>query len=206
MAATRRPCRKLAASHTRSCNPSFTYSHSENETLQVAESGGEGHLSGQTIQQPKKPKGGIHARLHRRLSGYPRSVLLLFEIQYRVQHAAAYSKTLLPQRLYIEYENLDKRPQCSSSAKTSSIQACRSQFSFAPFATRRKTAFAFDMAINQDPSSQQLAIVATCVVSPIISCLFVTIRLWTRIFVTHTIGWDDCMSTRLSISCGLDPI
>ena len=130
MTATRGPCRKLAASHTRSCNPSFTYSHSENETLGSQrvtshhitgprERLGWGHLSGQTIQQPKQTEGRYTRRTAPSflLSGYSRSVLLLFEIQYRVQHEAAYSMTLLGQRLYIEDENLDKRPQSLSSSK-----------------------------------------------------------------------------------------
>ncbi|KAF6240495.1 hypothetical protein HO173_001163 [Letharia columbiana] len=47
------------------------------------------------------------------------------------------------------------------------------------------------MVINTDPSSQQHAIVVVCIVSPIVSSLFVAIRVWTRAFVSSSIGWDD---------------
>ena len=52
------------------------------------------------------------------------------------------------------------------------------------------------MTINTDPSTQQHAIVVVCIVSPIVSSLFVAIRVWTRTFVTHSIGWDDCKLPR----------
>ena len=48
------------------------------------------------------------------------------------------------------------------------------------------------MVINTDPSTQQHTIVVVCIVSPIISGLFVAIRVWTRTFVTHSLSWDDC--------------
>ena len=56
------------------------------------------------------------------------------------------------------------------------------------------------MVINTDPSSQQHAIVIVCIVSPIVTSLFVAIRIWTRIFVTNSIGWDDCKLPRLRFS------
>lgn len=55
------------------------------------------------------------------------------------------------------------------------------------------------MVINTDPSSQQHAIVVVCIVSPIVSSLFVAIRVWTRAFVSSSIGWDDCKLPRLRL-------
>ena len=54
------------------------------------------------------------------------------------------------------------------------------------------------MAIDTDPSTQQHAIVIVSVVAPTVTTLFVAIRLWTRTFVTHSVGWDDC---KLSCLC-----
>lgn len=34
-------------------------------------------------------------------------------------------------------------------------------------------------------------IIITCVVCPIVTAIIVCIRVWTRIFVTHNLGWDD---------------
>ena len=49
------------------------------------------------------------------------------------------------------------------------------------------------MVVNTDPSTQQHAIVVVCIVAPIICTLFVAMRIWTRIFVSHSIiGGDDC--------------
>ena len=49
------------------------------------------------------------------------------------------------------------------------------------------------MVVNTDPSNQQHAIVVVCIVAPTICTLFVAMRIWTRIFVSHSIiGRDDC--------------
>ena len=53
------------------------------------------------------------------------------------------------------------------------------------------------MAIDTDPSTQQHAIVIVSIVAPIVTTLFVAIRLWTRTFVTHSLGRDDCKLPRL---------
>ena len=53
------------------------------------------------------------------------------------------------------------------------------------------------MAIDTDPSTQQHTILVVCIVSPIFSSLFVAMRLWTRAFVTHSLGKDDCKLPRL---------
>lgn len=50
------------------------------------------------------------------------------------------------------------------------------------------------MVVNNDPSTQQHTIVIVCIVSPIVSSLFVAIRIWTRTFVTHFVGWDDYLA------------
>ena len=55
------------------------------------------------------------------------------------------------------------------------------------------------MAIDTDPSTQQHAIVIVSIVAPIVTTLFVAIRLWTRTFVTHSVGYDDCKLSRLYI-------
>ena len=53
------------------------------------------------------------------------------------------------------------------------------------------------MVVDTDPSTQQHAIVVVCIVAPTICTLFVAMRIWTRIFVSHSIiGWDDCEFTR----------
>ena len=59
------------------------------------------------------------------------------------------------------------------------------------------------MTIDTDPSTQQHTIVVVCIVSPIVSSLFVAMRLWTRAFVTHSLGKDDCKLPRL---CFLDAL
>ncbi|KAF6237426.1 hypothetical protein HO173_004316 [Letharia columbiana] len=50
------------------------------------------------------------------------------------------------------------------------------------------------MVINTNPSTQQHTIVVVCIVAPIFSSLFAAIRIWTRIFITHSIGRDDYAS------------
>ena len=57
------------------------------------------------------------------------------------------------------------------------------------------------MAVDTDSSTQQHTIVVVCIVSPIVSSLFVAMRIWTRAFVTHSIGRDDCKLPRL---CSLE--
>lgn len=58
------------------------------------------------------------------------------------------------------------------------------------------------MVVDTDPSTQQHAIVVVCIVAPTICTLFVAMRIWTRIFVSHSIiGWDDCKLPRLFFDC-----
>lgn len=38
------------------------------------------------------------------------------------------------------------------------------------------------------------AIIITCVVGPVLSAIIVGIRVWTRLYVTRNIGWDDYAS------------
>lgn len=35
------------------------------------------------------------------------------------------------------------------------------------------------------------AIIITCVIGPIVATIIVFIRVWTRVVVTHNLGWDD---------------
>lgn len=55
------------------------------------------------------------------------------------------------------------------------------------------------MFINTNPSTQQHTIVVVSIVAPIFAGLFTAIRVWTRIFITHSIGWDDCKLPHLSL-------
>ena len=55
------------------------------------------------------------------------------------------------------------------------------------------------MVLGVNSPSQQPAIVATCIVSPIISSFFVTVRLWTRASITRNLSWDDCRLTLSSL-------
>ena len=55
------------------------------------------------------------------------------------------------------------------------------------------------MVVNTNPSTQQHTIVVVCIAAPIFSTLFTTIRVWTRIFITDSIGWDDCKLAHLSL-------
>lgn len=57
------------------------------------------------------------------------------------------------------------------------------------------------MVINTDPSSQQHTIVLVCIVSPIVTSLFVAIRVWTRTFVSHWVGWDDYVALITWLCC-----
>lgn len=54
------------------------------------------------------------------------------------------------------------------------------------------------MVVNADPSTEQHTIVVVCIISSIASSISVVIRLWTRIFVTHSVAWNDCKRPRLS--------
>lgn len=55
------------------------------------------------------------------------------------------------------------------------------------------------MVINTDPSTEQHTILVVCIVSPVIASLFVAIRIWTKCFITHSIGWDDRKLPRLCL-------
>lgn len=43
-----------------------------------------------------------------------------------------------------------------------------------------------------DSSSHAQVVVTACIVLPILSSVFVVVRIWTRQFITHSLGWDDC--------------
>ena len=56
------------------------------------------------------------------------------------------------------------------------------------------------MAVNPDPDSHAHEIVVAAVVAPIVTTLFVIMRVLTRKFVTRALGWDDCKSSLLTRS------
>jgi len=49
-----------------------------------------------------------------------------------------------------------------------------------------------NMPVNVGPSDRSRSIVATSIVLPILTTIFVAIRLLVRFFVLHSLGWDDC--------------
>ncbi len=42
-----------------------------------------------------------------------------------------------------------------------------------------------------DPETRSYLVKTAAIISPIISGLFLTLRLYTRVFITRTLGWDD---------------
>lgn len=62
------------------------------------------------------------------------------------------------------------------------------------------------MTIDTDASTQQHAMVVVCIVSPAVSSFFVAIRLWTRTFVTHSVGLDDCKLRSLRLVTSLSHV
>ncbi|MCJ1458275.1 hypothetical protein MMC28_008646 [Mycoblastus sanguinarius] len=57
-------------------------------------------------------------------------------------------------------------------------------------------------------SSRAHDIIIACVVGPIVSTIIVSIRIWTRVVVTHNLGWDDyaaivTLSACIGFSCVL---
>ena len=48
------------------------------------------------------------------------------------------------------------------------------------------------MEVNHRDSNYAHAFVVTSIVAPVITVVFVSLRVWTRVFVTHSLGWDDC--------------
>lgn len=48
------------------------------------------------------------------------------------------------------------------------------------------------MAVKVEHSSHDHIVVMACLILPIISTICVIIRVWTRFFVSHSLGYDDC--------------
>ena len=48
------------------------------------------------------------------------------------------------------------------------------------------------MPVDVGESSRAHVIVATCVVVPTLTTVFIALRLWIRVFVLRSLGWDDC--------------
>lgn len=57
------------------------------------------------------------------------------------------------------------------------------------------------MVINTNSSSYQHAIVVICIVSSVVSSLLVAIRVWTRTFISHSMGRDDYASLVTLLLC-----
>lgn len=57
--------------------------------------------------------------------------------------------------------------------------------------------------LPENVSSRAHAIIITCVIGPIVATVIVFIRVWTRVFVTRNLGWDDyaAMVTLLFCIC-----
>lgn len=53
------------------------------------------------------------------------------------------------------------------------------------------------MVINTDLPNQQQTIVVVCIASSIVTSVFVAFRIWTRVFIIHSVGSDDCELSRL---------
>lgn len=48
------------------------------------------------------------------------------------------------------------------------------------------------MAVKVEGSSHAHVVVMACLILPAVSIVCVMIRVWTRYFVSHALGWDDC--------------
>lgn len=49
-----------------------------------------------------------------------------------------------------------------------------------------------EIMVKVDSSSHAMVVVTACIVLPILSSVFMVLRIWTRHFVSHSLGWDDC--------------
>lgn len=48
------------------------------------------------------------------------------------------------------------------------------------------------MAVDVGESNRDHTIVAACIVLPITTLIFISLRIWSRVLLTHSVGWDDC--------------
>lgn len=53
--------------------------------------------------------------------------------------------------------------------------------------------------MNLHETSRAHAILVTCIVAPIVTSLFVLLRVWTRVYVVRSVGWDDCLAAPMSV-------
>lgn len=49
-----------------------------------------------------------------------------------------------------------------------------------------------EMAVDVGESSRAHTVVAACIVLPVITLVFILLRLYSRIFIVRSLGWDDC--------------
>ena len=62
------------------------------------------------------------------------------------------------------------------------------------------------MAVDIGDSSRAHTIVRACVVLPVLTFVFIVLRIWSRVFVLHSLGWDDCKRRRYLLDSELTPI
>lgn len=55
--------------------------------------------------------------------------------------------------------------------------------------------------LPQRVSSRAPDIVTACVIGPVVASIFVFIRVWTRVFVTHNLGCDDYVALITLLFC-----
>jgi hypothetical protein len=48
------------------------------------------------------------------------------------------------------------------------------------------------MAVNEKVESRGPAIFVVAIISPMISGIFVALRIYTRMYLVKAIGWEDC--------------
>ena len=66
---------------------------------------------------------------------------------------------------------------------------------------------AIEMAVDVGGNSRAHTIVTACIVIPIITLIFILLRMWSRLFLVHAgVGLDDCEWQRLIVKCQLTSV
>ena len=55
--------------------------------------------------------------------------------------------------------------------------------------------------LPQHVQSRAGAINIACITFPMITSVFVVMRIWTRVMITHNLGWDDYVATNSLLLC-----
>lgn len=61
------------------------------------------------------------------------------------------------------------------------------------------------MAVDVGESHRAHTIVTACVVLPVLTLVFIVLRIWSRLFVLHSLGWDDCKPRHCLLDYELTP-